>query len=330
MESATGDERQRTRFDALYEQAKETVGYSANQVRALTELARQILAEMAGSAGQAPAHGGPPRIDLAADDVARRQGEVTRLELAVRNLEQSWLFLERGIEPAAPTGEPPDDAAAGMRILDAQEAERSRLAQEIHDGPAQSLANAVFVVDIIERLMERDEAAARKELRSLRELLNKELSEMRSFINQLRPPLLDELGLGRALREAAEQVADSIEVRVDLAAPDELLSEAQQTVVLRVAQEALRNIRKHAAASSVEIRTAYQPPDGEDASAWMLEVRDDGRGFDVAQVLGGAGDRNFGLRFMRERAELIGADLAIDSGVTGTSVRLTISGPERR
>jgi two-component system NarL family sensor kinase len=90
-------------------------------------------------------------------------------------------------------------------------------------------------------------------------------------------------------------------------------------VVLRVAQEALRNVRKHAGAHRVALRTA----EGEDG--WRLEVADDGSGFDVPDTLRASAGRSFGLRFMRERAESIGAALAIDSGSTGTRVRLTIT-----
>ena len=81
-----------------------------------------------------------------------------------------------------------------MRIVEAQESERSRLAQEIHDGPAQVLSNAIFQVEYIERVIDSDERLARTELRFLRDLLRRELGSVRTFISQLRPPVLDELG----------------------------------------------------------------------------------------------------------------------------------------
>ena len=97
------------------------------------------------------------------------------------------------------------------------------------------------------------------------------------------------------------------------------LSDAQRTVALRVAQEALQNVRKHAAATKVSVATH-----DEQAGEWVLEVRDDGRGFDVGAVAA-RGRRNFGLQFMRERAELIGARFDVRSRPEGgTVVRLTI------
>ena len=94
-----------------------------------------------------------------------------------------------------------------MRIVQAQEAERSRLAQEVHDGPAQALSNAIFQVEYIERVLDEDVRMAGSELRFLRELLRRELGEVRTFISQLRPPLLDELGLDGSIMDAVESMA---------------------------------------------------------------------------------------------------------------------------
>jgi two-component system sensor histidine kinase DegS len=218
----------------------------------------------------------------------------------------------------------PPETELQLRILQAQEAERARLAQEIHDGPAQTLSNAVLQADVVGRLIERDPAEAQVELRKLRAILERELREMRGFIHQLRPPLLEQLGLDGAIRDAAEQLAEggAVRVSVDLDAPADGLDEAQQTVVLRVAQEALRNIRKHAQASAVRVATRLAGEAGED---WVLEVRDDGRGFEMDGAPPEDGRRRFGLRFMRDRAASVGAELEIRSTpATGTTVRLTI------
>ena len=208
----------------------------------------------------------------------------------------------------------------GVRLVQAQEAERSRLAQEIHDGPAQALSNAIFQVEHIERLVDVDLPLAKTELRYLRELLRRELSGVRTFISQLRPPLLDELGLDGAITDSVEHMRTltGIAITTELTAPTDRLTDAQRTVALRVAQEALQNARKHAAASAVRVATRLAEAD------WILEVRDDGRGFDPATVATN-GRRNFGLQFMRERAELIGARLDVRSRPDdGTVVRLAI------
>ena len=136
--------------------------------------------------------------------------------------------------------------------------------------------------------------------------------------------MLDQLGLDGALAETVEytRTLTGIDVTLDLTAPSDILSDGERTVALRVAQEALQNVRKHAAATSVVVVTRL------DDDGWSLEVRDDGRGFDVGAVAA-RGRRNFGLQFMRERAELIGARFDVRSRPDGgTVVRLAIpTGP---
>ena len=209
-----------------------------------------------------------------------------------------------------------------MRIIQAQEAERARIAQEIHDGPAQALANAIFQADFIERVGASDPAAGADEVRTLREMLRRELANVRDSINQLRPPLLDELGLAGAIEDAVERLRSltGLTTTVDLAAPVDVLDVPARTVALRVAQEALQNVRKHAAASNEVVGTEL----ADDDRSFILEIRDDGRGFDIAAVAA-RGRRNFGLQFMRERAGLIGSRLDVRSIPDGgTVVRLAI------
>jgi len=218
-----------------------------------------------------------------------------------------------------------------LRLLEAREAERSILAQELHDGPAQVLANALFKLDLVDRLLERGPEAVRVELEALRRLLERELEQMRGYMTQLRPPELDRAGLDAALRQVALDVSEAscLPVTVQLDAPESALDEARQLVALRVAQEGLRNTVKHARAKRAWVTTSLRreaDPRPGGAASWELEVGDDGQG-----ILGSADDRparrHFGLRFMRERAELIGASLTVDSGPgRGTRVRLTMPG----
>jgi two-component system, NarL family, sensor histidine kinase DegS len=258
-------------------------------------------------------------VDTLGRELGRQQTELARLEIAMRNLESTWLFLERG--DSSLNGDADGlTTDIQMRIVEAQESERSRIAQEVHDGPAQVLSNAIFQVEYIERVIETDGRAARTELRFLRDLLRRELGSVRTFVSQLRPPVLDELGLDGAIADAIGRLTalTGLAISADLGAPAERLSSTQQTVVLRVLQEALQNVRKHGAASAVTVASAI---DGDD---WVLTVRDDGRGFDVGAVAA-RGRRNFGLQFMRERAELIGARFEVHSRPDGgTLVRLAI------
>ncbi len=249
-------------------------------------------------------------------ELGDRSNELGRLELAVRSLERTWLFLERGdatllSDTEAP--ELPDDIQ--MRVVEAREAERSRLAQEIHDGPAQALVNAIFQAEYVDKVLDSGPLIAHTEIRFLRDRLRHELGDVRAFISVLRPPLLDQLGLNGSLEDAVQtaRALTGATIETDLQAPDGILDEAAQVVVLRILQEALQNIRKHAEARTVNVATSLV--DGE----WTLEVRDDGRGFDT-DALAPGGRQSFGLQFMRERAELVHARFEVQSRPSGGTV----------
>jgi two-component system sensor histidine kinase DegS len=216
-----------------------------------------------------------------------------------------------------------DDVAA--TIIEALDAERARIGREIHDGPAQALANAIFLVDDIERQVEGAPRDAIDGLRRLRSLLRREIASIRDFISELRPPMVDAAGLDVALRDAVDslRLATTLLITADLRAPSDLLDDRQRTVVLRVAQEALQNVRKHADASTVTVMSDVADDE------WTLEIRDDGRGFDLGTVAA-RGRRNFGMQVMHERAELIGARFDVRSRPDGgTVVRLAIPTGDR-
>jgi two-component system sensor histidine kinase DegS len=361
MESSRpGSDARDSRFDGLQAEATAAVGYSANTLKSVRERYHQAYLESLGQwqalrdaltdsdreppdarprtvpagassvdaaaaaeAGAADARRRTLRgdVDRLTTELSEHQAELAKLELAERTLERTWLFLERGdatlVNEAAV---PATSSDLKMRIMEAQEAERSRLGQEIHDGPAQALANAIFQVEYLERLMDTDVKGAHAELNLLRELLRRELGDIRAFITQLRPATVDELGLDGAIIEAVDhlKVLSGLTTTTDLTATATALTSSQRTVVLRVAQEALQNVRKHAGAHNVVVATRLE--DG----TWVLEVRDDGRGFDITAVAA-RGRRNFGLQFMRERAELISAQLDVRSRPDGgTVVRLAI------
>jgi signal transduction histidine kinase len=343
MEMGTLGERRQAEFDSLYAEAKQALGAGANQLRMVTERLRQAYAaDLLEFQAGAEAGAGMTERRMEAGGLARAKALLARLELTVRDLEQSWLFLERGVggpwkgtgRSAAdePEGELPVRGVAAMQILEAQEAERAHVAEQLHDGPAQGLSNAAFQVEIIDRVLRADPAAAHEELKALRDQLQREVERMRGFIHQLHPMLGDDGGLDSALGELAEGMdEEGIPVVIELHAPQDMLDPAVSTAVLRVAQEALRNIRKHSLATSVRI-TTFLESSRKDRSpdTWVLEVKDNGQGFSVDETLDRTPKRHFGLRFMRERAQLIGARLDIVSDpATGTTVRLALEPGKR-
>jgi two-component system sensor histidine kinase DegS len=348
-----GDERQRPdrgeeRLGGLLDEAQAAVSASANVLRDVRERYRiahraevnrweALQAELRQATlrqatPEKPSKNGSSRATrerdeaVAAREVGAGRAAMERLDLALRSLENAWLFLDPTDETLVhdPSG-PASAADAQMRIVEAQEAERNRLAREVHDGPAQALSNAIFQVEVVERLLDRDEQLAREELQALREMLARELRGVRAYLSQLRPPLLADLGLVGAIKEAADQVGSVLGVPVTVDVDDRLdaLPETIEVVILRIVQEALQNVRKHAAPRSVSIRAARE------GGGWVVEVRDDGRGFETdgrAPALGAPPRRrSFGLQFMRERAGLIGARFEVRSRPElGTVVRMVI------
>lgn len=219
-------------------------------------------------------------------------------------------------------GDRPVTADIRRRIVEAQEAERARLAREIHDGPAQALSNAILQIEIVERLMARDPALAGAELRLLRDVLRRELGDVREYVSQLRPHILTDQGLAAAIRDNADQIGGilGIRIKLDLDPVIDTLSESVDMVVLRIVQETLQNVRKHAQATNVTIRAARE---GDDV---VVEIQDDGLGFRQAGAKKSS-HRTFGIQFMGERAESIGARFEVRSqSGEGTTVRLVIPG----
>jgi signal transduction histidine kinase len=224
------------------------------------------------------------------------------------------------------------DDETGRLILEAQETERARLAEALHDGPAQVLSNAVLRIRVVERALRADPAVAVAELDGLRQDLERETERLRDYIRQLRPSLLQPGDLASELSETAEQLREDpgLVVEIDLRAPESELEPESLAAVMRIALEALRNTRKHARARRVRVATRLEPPDAPGQPGWwVLEVEDDGDGF-VVDAPEPAAWRHFGLRFMRDRAQQVGGQLEIVSGAAaGTTVRLRLHPRER-
>jgi signal transduction histidine kinase len=197
--------------------------------------------------------------------------------------------------------------------------ERNRLARDLHDTLAHALAGLVVQLQAIETLLKAEPEAARSELVKARRIAQEGLQETRQAIQDLRVSPIEDLGLARALERAAIDFGDRAGVQVDLHVgdPQAAISNDVAAQILFIAKEAFNNIERHADARCVEVTLARH--DGR----LLLEIRDDGRGFDEAQV---DEAERFGLQGMYERAEMIGARLSVESKVgQGTVVHLTMS-----
>jgi two-component system sensor histidine kinase DegS len=222
----------------------------------------------------------------------------------------------------------PADGAARFRSASRQvfqiiEEERMRIARDMHDGPAQMLANLVLQAEVLERLLARDPALVIRELADFKNGVRDALEETRRLIFDLRPMTLDDLGLVPTLRKFVREFGEktAITARFHLVGEERRLPSNYEGVLFRIIQEALTNVRKHARARTVEVSLTLQP------RRVVAIVKDDGEGFDVAATEARLGrTRNLGLISMRERADLEKGHMEIRSQLgRGTEAKVTFN-----
>ncbi|WMX43951.1 HAMP domain-containing sensor histidine kinase [Streptomyces roseicoloratus] len=203
-------------------------------------------------------------------------------------------------------------AASSGRVLSAQEAERRRIAQELHDEVGQTLTAVLLQ---LKHTADHAPAAVREDLLQAQETTRAGLDEIRRIARRLRPGVLEELGLHSALRALAAEFATSrLSVTTHITPGLPQLDPATELVFYRIAQEALTNTARHSGARAVELHLRTLPGGGVG-----LLVRDDGRGI-------GRAPEGAGIRGMRERALLVGAELRIGAGPGGgAQVRLDVT-----
>jgi len=200
------------------------------------------------------------------------------------------------------------------RIVRAQEAERRRLAGEIHDGISQRVVSLSFHLSAAADAVAAAPGVAAREITEAQLLAEAALEETRFAIAGLHPPVLDDLGLAASLASLARSFP---QLDIETGAEPCRLPAHVETAVYRIAQEALQNVAKHAAARSVQVRLMTR------GDAIILEVQDDGKGFAPVELDGHTGPGGYGLQGMRERAELLGGTLELRSSPgDGTMLRL--------
>jgi two-component system NarL family sensor kinase len=209
-----------------------------------------------------------------------------------------------------------------QRVVESQEEERARLARDLHDGISQWLVSIKLQIEAcVIRLTgtPQQQAAAHAGFENMVGQLNKVLAEVRRISHNLRPAILDDLGLAAALDHLASECTQNGRVSVSFKLAGELpgLPEAVNTAFFRIAQEALTNIARHAAARRVKIRLRGTPHRA------TLIIADDGAGFDIDGVAVHP-KRGIGLRNMMERMDAVGGTLQITSSAGGTVVRATV------
>ncbi|MEW9106082.1 sensor histidine kinase [Paenibacillus sp.] len=211
----------------------------------------------------------------------------------------------------------------GLKIILAQEEERKRIAREIHDGPAQSLANLVLRTEIVERMLNKQEfEMVQNEIVDLKSQVRFGLEEIRKVIFNLRPMALDDLGLVPTLRKFIHDYEDKhrIKTAFEVRGQERRLRSAMEAAIYRLVQEAFTNAAKHAHPSFVTCELTY------DEEEVRLVVRDNGFGFKVESLEEKSKEHaHFGLLGMQERVELLEGRMEIHSAENrGTRIMIKI------
>ncbi len=209
------------------------------------------------------------------------------------------------------------------QVVGAQEAERQRIARELHDATGQSLTAIALGLRGVESMLVNDPAVATEHIKELKSFTTNALSELRQIISDLRPSQLDDLGLVAALQWYIQEFEKRYAIRTHFVVEGDRLRlpSEYETVLFRVVQEALTNIAKHANATHAAVRLAIRP------AQVRVTVEDDGRGFDPREVL--RGDRRhtgWGLLGIQERTFLLGGQCEIDS-TPGRGTRIQVRVP---
>ena len=253
------------------------------------------------------------------------RGQLEKLQSDKGHLEKYKVALEQigsGIpadnEPA--TSKRGNLASGGIEmVVNAQEAERQRLSRQMHDGPAQALSNFILQTEIAMRLLDVDATQAKEELGNLKASAMGTFQKVRNFIFELRPMMLDDLGLVPTIRKYVDAFKEQtgLETSLTITGTERRLESYLEVMIFRAIQELLGNAAHHSQASVVKVAL--------DIGNEMIRVSvdDNGKGFDSESVLNG---NSLGLKLIRERSDLLGGTFDIDSAV-GKGSRISFSIP---
>lgn len=229
-------------------------------------------------------------------------------EKVVNQVSIAMNFLKGELQSVIEGLDPSSHLLLGLKVLEAQENERKRIARDIHDGPAQLMANSVMKADIVEKIIRKDFERGMLELEELKGHVRRALKEVRDIIFDLRPMTLDDLGLNPTIERLADSLKDiGFKIELQLKPMPTNMDSMMSVAAYRVIQESLNNIRKHAKAKNVRIAVEY-------GTKYMrLMIADDGIGFDVEETLerikiSGA---SYGLFGMQERIKQLQGDINI-------------------
>lgn len=280
------------------------------------------------------------KLEVAREKERQLRRQRDRLELRLYNLQKTVLGAERLAMRISSVlgylGSQISDVVAQMEqaaknkflsaaIIKAQEDERFRVSREIHDGPAQDVANLMFQTSVCERMIDIDPFEAKENLQELRRQMRACLTDIRQIIFDMRPMSLDDLGLVSALKQLVMKMRERriLNATIQVDGKEVALPTHIETAIFRIVQEALNNVNRHSGAKEAKVRILFTK------EAMAILITDEGTGFDMEMVeeelQDTEGNGHFGLLGMKERAGIIGAQLTVNSAKDkGTRVHLRL------
>lgn len=206
-----------------------------------------------------------------------------------------------------------------IKIIEAQENEKKRISRDIHDGPAQSLANVIFKAEYASKIIDSSPVKAKREIAELQEDVRNTLKDIRKIIYDLMPMSLDDLGLVPTIKKLISNIMESNALIIDFSVVQNSVIDDQLTnlMIFRVVQEAFNNIIKHSKSKHVALSMHISDIE------IKLSISDDGIGFDVEKTT--QSPLGYGLYNMKERVDIVGGSLVIDSEISkGTTIKIRI------
>jgi two-component system, NarL family, sensor histidine kinase DegS len=260
------------------------------------------------------------------------QSEQDILQKILTQLRGGGVELSDENDSSGPNGMSAASSSNIIRIVQAQEDERLRLAMQMHDGPAQSLTNFVLQAEICQRMFDSNPEGAREELVNLKEAANITFQRVRDFIADLRPMMLSDLGVQPTVRKYVESFGNKSDIVVKLDLPgsneDRRLEEYQEVMLFRGVQDLMAHARDFADATEINIRLDLETDHAK------VTVQDNGRPFDAEEMLSDDhpdDPRAQGIMTLREKFELINGEVSInnlESGGTEARIEMAISDRE--
>ncbi len=322
-------QRELKEIDLLIQQTTGEVDRLAQRNTQATNRLRQIEAAL----DKAPRQGIKDAYTTVLDTQQRlftMRGQLEKLQSNQRNLERYLDLLRTVVDIAAETDRTQREAEAAaettqpmvVRIIEAQEKERLRLSRQMHDGPAQSLTNLILQAEICERLFETDADRARAELANLRNAVAGTFQTVKGFILNLRPMMLDDLGVIPTLKRYVDSFSDNngVATHLTVTGKERRLESHKEVTIFRLIQQLLNNAVEYSQATNIQINLDV----GEEQV--RVSVEDNGSGFDASELSESPEAEQMGLMTMRERVDMLGGEIHFDSG-PGRGARVSFDLP---